>query len=263
MHAPPNAGEVLGLRVDRVDYAEAVNHILTAASERRSFRVAAANVHVVMEAHDDPSLAAMLARFELVVPDGQPLRWVLNARGGPRLEERVYGPELTRRVCADAARRGLPVYFYGSTEGVLADLCSALRRAFPALQIAGTRAPAFGDALFREAEGDVERILESGARVLFVGLGCPRQERWVGLHAERLGMPCLAVGAAFELLAGHKSMAPAWLQARGLEWVYRLATEPERTWRRYLLHNPRFVAGAVRALIAERLHGPAAHRGDR
>ncbi len=262
MHAPPNAGEVLGLRVDRIAYVEAVDRVLAAASERRTFRVAAANVHVVMEAHDDPSLAALLARFELVVPDGQPLRWMLNARGGPRLEERVYGPELTRRVCAGAALRGLPVYFYGSTEGVLADLSEALRGAFPALRIAGVRAPGFGEALWREAEGDVEGILDSGARIVFVGLGCPRQERWVGLYAERLGLPCLAVGAAFDLLAGRRSMAPAWLQTRGLEWAYRLATEPERTWRRYLLHNPRFAVGAMRALIADQLRGSPSRRGD-
>ena len=253
MHAPSNAGEVLGLRVDRVDYTEAVERVLDAAFEHRVLRVAAANVHVVMEANDDPALAALLADFELVVPDGQPLRWMLNARGGPRLDDRVYGPELMRRLCAAAASRGLPVYLYGATETVLAALSTALLRDFPSLRIAGSHAPGFGEALWSAADADIDRIAASGARLVFVGLGCPRQERWVGLHAERLGLPCLAVGAAFDFLAGHKSMAPAWLQARGLEWVYRLATEPQRTWRRYLLHNPRFAVGALRTVLADRL----------
>jgi N-acetylglucosaminyldiphosphoundecaprenol N-acetyl-beta-D-mannosaminyltransferase len=263
VHAPSNAGVVLGLRVDRVDYTEAVDRVLGAASERRVYRVAAANVHVVMEARDDPSLAALLAHFELVVPDGQPLRWVLNASGGPHLEERVYGPELMRRVCAGAEARAIPVYCHGATEAVLADLRSALQRDFPSLRIAGAHAPGFGEALWSEAESDVQRIRESGARLVFVGLGCPRQERWVGLYAERVGMPCLAVGAAFELLAGRRSMAPAWLQERGLEWAYRLATEPERTWRRYLLHNPRFAVAATRGLLADRLRRRAPPGRDR
>ncbi len=239
------SGTVLGVRVDRTDYAEAVRAVLDAAEAGRVMRVAAANVHVVMEARDDPELAALLGAFELVVPDGQPVRWTLDATGPSPLPDRVYGPELMRRVVTEAAARHVPIYLYGATPEVLGRLEDALRARFEGLSIAGSHAPGFGDDLWREADRDVEQIRQSGARIIFVALGCPRQERWVGLHGPRIGVPCLAVGAAFELLAGTKRMAPGPLQRAGLEWAYRLATEPRRTWRRYALHNPRF---AVRAL---------------
>lgn len=247
------SGSVLGLRVDRVDYDEAVARVLEAARAGRPLRVAAANVHVVMEARDDASLARALADFELVVPDGQPLRWALDATGAPRLPDRVYGPELTRRVLAAAAREGLPVFLYGATDATLAALRARIDRAIaPGLVIAGAIAPPFGDALWSAADADVAAIRASGARVVLVGLGCPRQERWVARHGAALSVPCLAVGAAFELLAGAKSMAPAWMQDRGLEWLYRLATEPRRTLRRYALHNPRFAVLAAAEVAARR-----------
>jgi exopolysaccharide biosynthesis WecB/TagA/CpsF family protein len=247
------SGRVLGVRVDRVDYDEAVARVVEAAHERRTLRVAAANVHVVMEARRDRELARLLDGFELVVPDGQPLRWALDATGEAPLPDRVYGPELARRVALAAAREGLPVFLYGATERVLRSLAERLRgEVAPGLSIAGALAPPFGEALWRAADADVERIRASGARVVLVGLGCPRQERWVGLFGERLGVPCLAVGAALELLAGVKPMAPAWMQRRGLEWLYRLGTEPGRTWRRYALHNPRFAVLAAGEVAAQR-----------
>ncbi len=246
------SGTVLGLRVDRVDYAQAVDAVVRAAEEGRAMRVAAANVHVVMEARDDPALASLLGQFELVVPDGQPVRWALDAGADHPLPDRVYGPELMRRVVRAAASRHLSIYLYGATTEIVSRLAETLRAEVPGLEIAGVHAPGFGPALWREAETDLARIRDSGARIVFVALGCPRQERWVGLHGARLGAPCLAVGAAFELLAGTKRMAPAFLQKRGLEWAYRLATEPRRTWRRYAIHNPRFVVGALSELWSRR-----------
>lgn len=247
------------MRVERVDYDEAVALIVDAARERRSLRVAAANVHVVMEARADPELAALLSAFELVVPDGQPLRWVLNALpAGARLDDRVYGPELMRRVCSAAAREGLPIFLYGATEATLARLTPALRALEPELCVAGTRAPGFGPHLWRDAERDVAHIRATEARVVLVGLGCPRQERFIGRYAESLGAPCIGVGAAFDLFSGNKSMAPRWMQRRGLEWLYRLSTEPRRTWRRYLVHNPRFAALAAGQVLRSRV---SAERG--
>ena len=248
------SGRVLGVRVDRVDYDEAVARVLEAARAGRPLRVAAANVHVVMEARDDAGLARTLEAFELVVPDGQPLRWALDWTGAPRLRDRVYGPELTLRVLRVAAHVGLPVGLYGATEATLDALRARIERDLaPGLVVAGAIAPPFGDALWSAADADVARIRESGARVVLVGLGCPRQERWVGQHGVALGVPCLAVGAAFELLAGVKPMAPAWMQDRGLEWLYRLATEPRRTFRRYALHNPRFAALAAAEALRARV----------
>ncbi len=240
---------LLGVRVDRVDYHQAVARILEAARAHRPMRVAAANVHVVMEARADPDLGAALSRFELVVPDGQPLRWMLDALGAPRLGDRVYGPELMRRLCAAAARERLPVYFYGAGDATLSKMMAALSEREPSLEVAGAHAPPFGAALWTGAEADADRIRASGARIVFVGLGCPRQERWIGRYAARTGAACIGVGAAFDLLAGNTTMAPRWMQTRGLEWLYRLRHEPRRTWRRYLLHNPRFAVLAARQLL--------------
>lgn len=241
---------MVGLRVDRVDYDEATAQILEAAREGRALRVAAANAHVVMEARDDPELARLLADFELITPDGQPLRWVLDATGPP-LPDRVYGPELMRRVVQRAAQAALPIYLFGARDDVLERLTPALEAMAPGLEVAGRRAPGFGAALWATAEADVAQIRASGARIVFVGLGCPRQERWVGLHALAIGAPCLAVGAAFDLWAGDKPMAPPWMQRRGLEWLFRLLVEP-RTRHRYLRHNPRFAVAALRQVAEAR-----------
>jgi len=247
------SGDVLGLRVDRVDYEQCVTRVMAAARERRHLAVAAANVHLVMEARRDPQLAHSLAAFELVVPDGQPVRWLLNASQGSQgqnLDARVYGPELMRRVVSAAAREQLPVYLFGATEATLAQLVARLRtRLAPGIKIAGTHAPAFGDALWATAQAAADRIRASGARIVLVGLGCPRQERWIGRYGGTTHAPCLAVGAAFDLWAGGKQMAPPWMQRGGLEWLYRLATEPRHTWRRYLEHNPRFMLLAAAQLL--------------
>lgn len=253
MHVPARE-TVLGLAVDCTDYAGASAVILSAARERRALKVTCAAVHLVMEARRDPELRALLSGFDLVLPDGQPVRWALGATGA-RLADRVYGPELMRRLCAEAAREDLPIYLYGAGPKTIAALVPALLARSPGLRVAGAEAPPFGPALWRDAPHAAARIRESGARLLFVGLGCPRQERWVGLHADACGIPAVAVGAAFDLWAGQKRMAPPALQRLGLEWAYRAATEP-RTWERYVAHNPRFavLAGleAGRRLLTSR-----------
>lgn len=245
---------VAGVAIDAVDYDVAVGRILDAARDRRFLGVSALAVHGVMTGHDDPEHRSRLAALDLVVPDGQPVRWALNALHGTDLGDRVYGPELTLRVCDAAAAAGLPVYLYGSTPEVLGDLEAGLRSRFPALQVAGRR-----PSLFRPASEDEQRqiaaeIVASGARICLVGLGCPRQEVFVYEHRDLLPMPTLAVGAAFDFHAGRVSQAPRWMQDRGLEWLYRLAREPRRLARRYLVLNPRFVV----AVAAQRLGWAAA-----
>lgn len=229
---------VLGLHVDRADYRMALDLIMAAAREARPLRVTCAAVHLVMEARANPVLARRLARFDLVLPDGQPVRWALAA-DAPLLEDRVYGPELMRRICIAAAAQGLPVYLHGAGQETIAALPAGLRAHAPDLIIAGAESPPFGDALWEDGPAAVARIRHSGARVVFVGLGCPRQEEWVDRYADACGVPCVAVGAAFDLWAGRKRMAPPGMQAAGLEWLWRFVSEP-RTWRRYVEHNPRF-----------------------
>ena len=231
---------VLGIRVDAVDYEASEELIVRAAREKRPFAVSALAVHGIMTGALDREHKYRLNHFDLLTPDGQPVRWAMALTGQARLPDRVYGPFLTLRVCAQAEREGLSLYLYGATAATLARLEASLKERFPALRVAGRQPSRFRRATPQERTDDVETIRASGADLVLVGLGCPRQEIWVYEMREALGRPLLAVGAAFDFLAGSLSMAPAWMQARGLEWLYRLTREPKRLWRRYLILNPHY-----------------------
>lgn len=233
---------VLGVRIDAVDYEAAVARIVAAARERRALAVTALAVHGVMTGVDDPTQRHRLNAFDLVVPDGQPVRWALNLLHRTRLADRVYGPDLTLAVCAAAAGEGLPVFLYGSSADVVARFEANLRSEFPGLKVAGARPSLFRTTTAEEKAAIVEEIRGSGAAITFVGLGCPRQEVFAYEYRKALGMPLLAVGAAFDFHAGTLPQAPARLQRWGLEWAFRLAKEPRRLWRRYVLLNPRYLA---------------------
>ena len=233
---------VLGVGVDAVDYDAAVDRVLSAARAHRPLAVTALAVHGVMTGVSDRAHEARLNAFDLVTPDGQPVRWALNSLYGAGLTDRVYGPELTLRVLAGCAEEGLPIYLYGSTQPTLDRLTSSLAELFPALKIAGLEPSKFRTARPGEPSEIAARIRESGARVVLVGLGCPRQEVFVYAMRRLVDAPMLAVGAAFDYHAGKLRKPPAWMQARGLEWVWRLGLEPGRLWRRYLLLNPAYLA---------------------
>jgi exopolysaccharide biosynthesis WecB/TagA/CpsF family protein len=233
---------VLGVLVDAVDYEAATAQILQAARDRRHYAVTALAVHGVMTGVQDRAHNARLNSFDLVTPDGQPVRGALNLLHRAGLADRVYGPELTLRVLAACADEGLPVYFYGSTPETLERLAGKLREQFPALKIAGMEASKFRAATPGEPEEIASRIKESGARVLMVGLGCPRQEIFVYAMRRLVDLPLLAVGAAFDYHAGQLRNPPPWMQRHGLEWLWRLGLEPGRLWKRYILLNPAYVA---------------------
>jgi len=249
---PRHARRLLGLRVDCSSYADASEHIAALACSGGPAVVCVANVHMVMEARDDPAYRRTVNASELVTSDGMPLVWALRALGLPEAS-RVYGPTLLPHVRERAAHYGLPVGFYGGTPEVLARLQERLRAELPRLRIAFAHAPPFRAATRAEDADVVAAIEDAGVRILFVGLGCPKQERWMSAHRDRLGCTMVGVGAAFDFLAGTKPQAPAWMQDRGLEWLFRLASEPRRLWRRYLWHNPRFLLGMARQLLAARL----------
>jgi N-acetylglucosaminyldiphosphoundecaprenol N-acetyl-beta-D-mannosaminyltransferase len=232
---------VLGIMIDALDYDTAVDRIFHAAHQRRGFTVSALAVHGLMTGALDPEQKFRLNQFDLLAPDGQPVRWVLNWLYRAGLGDRVYGPNLTLRVCARAAAEGAKVYFYGSTEDVLAKLRESLSQRFPDLVIAGTQASRFRRLTPGEKDQLGVDIRESGASILFVGLGCPRQEVFAFECRDALQMPILAVGAAFPFLAGELPQAPLWLQRAGLEWLFRLLSEPKRLWRRYMFLNPAYV----------------------
>jgi N-acetylglucosaminyldiphosphoundecaprenol N-acetyl-beta-D-mannosaminyltransferase len=232
---------LLGMRVDATSYRDASERIVAWAAADSSKAVAVATVNNVMEGHDDPSFRDVMNRADLVTPDGMPLVWGLRMLGVPSAT-RVYGPELTPVVLRAAERAALPVGFYGSSPQVLARLLGAVRERFSELDVVYAVSPPFGEPTPEEDRRTIDEIAASGCRILFVGLGCPKQERWIVEHRERVGAVMLGVGAAFDFLAGTKKQAPAVMQRWGLEWVFRLATEPRRLWRRYLRHNPRFMA---------------------
>jgi exopolysaccharide biosynthesis WecB/TagA/CpsF family protein len=234
--------DVLGVLVSAVDYDTVVARTLAAAHARRPFAVTAAASHVVMTGVHDDEHRHRLNRLDVVAPDGQPVRWALNLLHRTALAERVYGPTLMLRLCEGAARGGLPVYLYGSNPPVLPALRARLLARFPTLRIAGMEPGRFRRLAPAERDGLARTIRDSGAALVLVGLGCPRQEVFLYENRERIGVPLVAVGAAFDFHAGLVPQAPEAMQRRGLEWLFRLAHEPRRLWRRYLRLGPEYVA---------------------
>lgn len=238
-----NSGKypVLGVYVSAVDYEYAVSTIIEAAQKGIPLAVTALAVHGIMTGFYDTIQRRRLNGFDLVLPDGQPIRWALKWIHKTNLPDRVYGPELTLRVVEAAARESLPVYFYGSTNDTLQPLVQNMKRVSPELIMAGAEPSKFRKISKTKKLEIIRRIKNSGARLVFVGLGCPRQEIWVYEYREYLQMPLIAVGAAFSFHAGVSPQAPQWMQNAGLEWLYRLIHEPKRLWRRYILLNPMYL----------------------
>jgi N-acetylglucosaminyldiphosphoundecaprenol N-acetyl-beta-D-mannosaminyltransferase len=233
---------VLGVLVDIIDYDAATEKVVAAGLARRPLALTALAVHGVMTGVDDRDHNARLNGFDVVTPDGQPVRWALNLLYGAGLRERVYGPELTLRVLRRFADEGLPVYLYGSTDATLDLLLPRLQALAPGLTVAGFESSKFRPSHPDEDREIAERILASRARLVLVGLGCPRQEVFTFAMRPLLDIPLMAVGAAFDYHAGNLRKPPPWMQRRGLEWLWRLGLEPRRLWRRYLVLNPIYAA---------------------
>jgi N-acetylglucosaminyldiphosphoundecaprenol N-acetyl-beta-D-mannosaminyltransferase len=242
--APVGTQPVLDVPLALIDYERTLDWIDAAvASQTRSYLCVAA-VHTVMACGEDPELRAAVLGADFTVPDGQPLVWAINLLGH-RLRARVYGPALMERACVRAARTGTRFYLYGGRdEEALALLMENLRRHHPGLQIVGGHAPPFRALTPEEDAAVVADIERSGADVVWVGIGVPKQEKWMARMRDRLSAPVLiGVGAAFDFHGGLVPQAPGTLQRYGLEWAFRLAQEPRRLWRRYLRYNPRFIVG--------------------
>lgn len=219
--------------------------------------VTALAVHGVMEATDDPLFRDRLNLLDLVTPDGQPVRWALNWLFDTGLVDRVYGPRLMSRLVERAQQGGVPVYFYGSTAAINQQLVANMRSRHAGLIVAGSEPSVFKELTDDEMGELARRIQLSGARLVFVGLGCPRQEIFVSKMRGHLRMPLLAVGAAFDYHADALPEPSQWVQRSGLEWAWRLLHEPKRLWRRYLIGNPRFVVAVARQWRSQRrTHSP-------
>ena len=228
---------VLGVNISAVDYAHTVQAIIRAGEQGRPYAVSALAVHGVMTGVLDPVQNRRLNGLDLVVPDGQPVRWALRLLYGINLPDRVYGPNIMLKVLEAAASRRLPVFFYGSKPETLNRLVANVCSRFPALLIAGALPSRFRRLSREEKSSVADEIKRSGAKLVFVGLGCPRQETWAFEYCALLNIPIIAVGAAFDFHAGNLRQAPSQWQRLGLEWLFRLIQEPQRLWRRYLLLN--------------------------
>ena len=240
---------ILGMRVHVSTYADAAARVIIAAQEHQPFWLCPAGVHTAIESHRNKSMGQAMETASLVTTDGMPLVWSLRQLG-LNDAERVYGPTLMERILEEAAGRAIPVGFYGASPRTLSLLLENCEKRWPDLIVSYSCSPPFRAATPDEDLETVRHVRASGARILFVGLGCPKQELWACDHYRTLSIPILAVGAAFDFIAGVKPQAPAWMQRHGLEWFFRLLSEPKRLWRRYLLGNPYFLL-----LLAAQLTG--------
>ena len=250
---PPPTVDLVGVPVGLIDYERTLRWIDAMVAAGGRGYVCVCNVHTVMASGEDSELRSALMSSSVNVPDGQPLVWAMNALGHD-LDRRVYGPELMARACARAAETGQRFYLYGGRDqGALFQLALNLRRRFPGIKIVGGYSPPHRPLTEEERDAVVAEINGARPDVVWVGIGVPKQEKWMAEMRPRLGAPVLVgVGAAFDFHAGLVPQAPPWVQDAGLEWAYRLYREPRRLWRRYLRYNPRFVAAFGRQLAAHR-----------
>lgn len=240
-------GRILGVPIDALGWNEAIARLLNWARNKESRYVTICNAHVVVTASQDGAYHEVIESSDMATPDGAPVAWMLR-RQGFHGQQRINGPDLTWALARACEAEGVSVYFYGSTAETLDKLRICLMVAFPALRIAGMESPPFRPLTAEEDAAAVERINASGAGFVFVGLGCPKQERWMAEHKGRVQAVMIGVGAAFDFHAGTVSRAPAWMREHGLEWLHRLASEPRRLWKRYLVTNSLFVIGAIKQL---------------
>lgn len=248
----PQSRRILGMRVDQTTYERATALILQWARNQESRYVCAATVNNVIEAYDSGEFLMSMDGADLVTPDGMPLVWGLKALGC-RDTSRVYGPDLTRQLCSAAAAEGVAVGFYGGDPQVLAALTAEAGRLWPELRIAYACSPPFRPLKAEEDQQILAEMNSSDARIIFIGLGTPKQELWMAQHKAHLRAVAVGVGAAFDFIAGKKKQAPAIMQRAGLEWLFRLLSEPRRLWRRYVLRNPRFIVLFTSQLLKQLL----------
>lgn len=242
---------VLGAPIDVATWREALNRIAGWVRLGEPRVVLTCNVHSIVTARRDPALRAAIERADLSTADGMPVAWFLSLLRRQR-QERIAGPDLMWHYCGEAAGRGEKIFLFGSTDRTLGLLTARLQRDFPGLEVVGTIAPPWGEWSATLEDELIERINAAGAQVVFVGLGCPKQEIWIHRQRDRIPAVMIGVGAAFDFYAGTVRRAPLWMQKSGLEWTWRLWREPRRLLGRYLRTNVRFVCGALRQLIAGR-----------
>lgn len=240
-----NIIKVLHVPIDVLTWDAVIDKIAHSGACHKSSLVCICNVHMTVTADQDPELAEVLQHADMVTPDGAPVAWAIRRTGFPD-QQRINGPDLMWRYLAEAERLGQVVFFYGGMDATLAALKNNMLAAFPKLKIGGMVSPPYRALTAEEDQAYVDQINAAGTAVLFVGLGCPKQEKWMHAHRGRIHAVMVGVGAAFDYHAGTIKRAPLWMQNCGLEWFHRLCSEPRRLWKRYLVTNTLFVIGMAR-----------------
>lgn len=241
---------VLDSFIDASTWEDTLGRIVSWGAQRQSRYITLCNVHSVVTASQDAAFGTVIRQADMALPDGAPVAWAMRRQGFDK-QQRINGPDLMWRYLAIAERIGQTVFFYGSTEATLDKLRTRLAQQFPNLRIAGTLSPAFRELTAEEDQAHVDAINQSGAHVVFVGLGCPKQEAWMAQHRGRIQAVMIGVGAAFDYHAGTIKRAPSWMQKAGLEWLHRLASEPRRLAKRYFQTNTVFVGRMVKSMFVE------------
>ena len=247
---PRTLREVIGSPIDTVTWSQALERLSSWAAAGQSRYVCICNVHSVVTARQDEVFAKIIREADMATPDGAPVAWLMR-RLGSLGQERINGPDLMWRYCAEAARRDESIYLYGGQQSTLDILQRTLLAHFPGLKIAGAYSPPFRALTPEEDTAVVEAIKASGAGTVWVSLGCPKQEKWMAEHRGRINAVMIGVGAAFDYHAGTIQRAPRWMQRNGLEWLHRLCSEPRRLWKRYLVTNTLFIYYAGRQLFSK------------
>lgn len=243
--------EILSININVTSFIQATNTILRWAKANIKTYICFSNVHMCMEAYDNYDYAKIVNNADLTVPDGKPLVWAQKLLGHKEASH-IRGTDLTLSLCKEAEKRRMPIGLYGGSQISLDNFIVFLNKNYPNLEVAYSYSPPFRPITQEEDDLYTKQINESGAKILFVGLGCPKQEIWMYEHKYKLSCVMLGVGAAFDFLSGGKKEAPRWMQNMGIEWVFRFASEPDRLWKRYLKHNPRFVVLFLKQLLRER-----------
>lgn len=243
--------KILEMLTDITNHEKALMTVINWTKKKSGNYVCVSNVHMCMEAYDNSDYANIVNNADLIVPDGKPLVWTQKLLGYKKASH-VRGTDLTLALCTEAEKRRIPIGLYGGSQRALDNFIIFLKKSYPNLEVAYSFSPPF--RLLTKEEDDLytSQINESGAEILFVGLGCPKQEIWMAEHKNKVNCVMIGVGAAFDFLSGDKKEAPKWMQNMGIEWVFRFSSEPDRLWKRYLKHNPRFVLLFLKQLMRER-----------
>lgn len=245
---------IVSLDVDVCSHHSAIERINALVERGIGGYICFSTVHMIMESYDNPEYCARVNAADMVIPDGMPLVWMQKMHG-KESAKRVRANDLMMMLCRHAAEKGLSVGFYGGRQEVIDAIIERTRTELPDLKIVYACSPPFRPLTDEEDANITAEIRESGTQILFMGLGCPKQENWMAAHKEKLTCVMLGVGASFDFYAGNVKESPEWLGKLGLEWAYRLTQEPKRLWRRYLILNPRFMRLAAAQLLRRKTTG--------